>query len=381
MSVRPTADASPPGDRPAPPVARGTNDRPYPPLLSSAVPPAAPPFPASQATEQQNAEQQNAEQRTARIGTAFGVCSATLYTLANAALRDVSRPDDLDWSLWVTLCKALPVALLAWGLVAERAVRGQRALPPRATWPRLIAVGVLAQLGGNLMFQEALGVLGLALAVPATFTGIILTGAALGWLALGEPVDARRAASIGLLIAATTALGFAAPDAAEAVVGAATEPWRVALAVATALAAGCSYGTLGVVIRKTAGEGIGVAGTLAPISAAGVASLAAFLWLRTGASDTAAWADTPSEDRLPLLIAGVANAAAFFCIAAALRRIPVVRANLLNASQAAMAGVVGVVVFQEPPTLWLLTGAGLTIAGLALLGLREAPPPSRAANG
>ena len=310
-----------------------------------------------------------------RVGTLLGLCSAVGYTLANAALREVSRPDDLDWSLWVTLCKAAPVALTAWALVLVRTLRGRPALAPRAVWPRLIAAGALAQLGGNLLFQVALGVLGLALTVPVTFTGIILTGAALGRFALGEPVGLRQGASITLLIAATAALGMAAPDAADAVLaqfraGAAADPLAVALAVGTALAAGCSFGLLGVVIRKTAGEGVGVAGTLAPLSAAGLTSLAAFLWLRTG---RAPWLETPPEARLPLAIAGLANVTAFFCIAAALQRIPVVRSNLLNASQAAMAGVVGVLWFAEPPTLWLLTGTALTIVGLGLLGFRRTP--------
>ncbi|NNJ24968.1 hypothetical protein LzC2_10300 [Planctomycetes bacterium LzC2] len=308
-----------------------------------------------------------------RVGTALGLCSAVGYTVANSALRDVSRPDDFAWSLWVTLCKSAPVATAAWAIVAVRALRGRKALPSFAVWPRLMAAGVLAQLGGNLMFQEALGVLGLALTVPVTFTGIILSGAALGRFVLGEPVGLRQGASIVLLIAATASLGMAAPDAADAVIaqavaGANADPAAVAFAVATALAAGCAYGVMGVVIRGNTAQGVGVAGTLAPLSLAGFLSLSAFLLLKTGEIPLTS---TPPEARLPLLLAGTANVVAFFCIAAALQRIPVVRSNLLNASQAAMAGVVGVVWFREPPTLWLLTGTALTIAGLALLGLRR----------
>ena len=290
------------------------------------------------------------------------------YTVANAALREVSRPDDLDWSLWVTLCKAAPVALSAWVCVAVRALRGLRALPPRSVLPRLLAIGVLGQLGGNLLFQEALGVLGLALTVPVTFTGIILSGAAFGSILLGEPVGGRQAASIALLIAATAALSLAAPDAAGAVIGGSVAPAAVALAVATGLTAGCSFGLMGVMIRKTAGEGVGVAATLAPLTTAGTGSLILFLVLRPGPLPIS---QTTAPLAVSLGIAGAANAAAFFAIAAALRRIPVVRANLLNASQAAMAGVVGVLLFAEPPTRWLLLGIGLTVAGLALLGLRE----------
>ncbi|MEM9702554.1 MAG: DMT family transporter, partial [Planctomycetota bacterium] len=356
--------AAAPPDRPA--------GAPSPPLVSSEAANPSEPENSSRTTDAP-AEPIGPSARTVRIGTALGLFSAVNYTLANAALRDVSRPDDFEWSLWVTLCKAFPVAVAAWALVGVRAWRGQPPLSSLRLWPKLMAVGVLAQLGGNLLFQEALGVLGLALTVPATFTGIILTGAGLGWLILGEPVRWRQGVSILLLIAATISLGMAAPDAAEAVIsqalaGAEADPFAVMMAVTEALAAGCSYGLMGVVIRGNKAQGVGVAGTLAPLSLAGLLSLALFLLIRTGRLPLA---ETPSVAYLPLCLAGVANAVAFFSIAAALQRIPVVRSNLLNASQAAMAGVVGVVWFAEPPTGWLLAGIALTIAGLGLLGLRR----------
>ena len=301
-----------------------------------------------------------------RTGTLLGVCSALCYTLANTALRDVSRPGQFDWSLWVTLTKAVPVAAIAWVAVGLRAAGGQPALPPWRIVPRLAVAGLIAQLGGNLLFQVSLGMIGLALTVPVCFTGIILTGAGLGWLVLGEPVGWTRAASIALLIAADAALALAAPDAALNIADTA-DPLFVAGGVSISLAAGCSYGLLGVVIRKTAADGVGVAGTLAPIGAVGVLALLALLLARTGGVP---WGETDGATWLRLGAAGAANAAAFFAIAAALRRIDVVRVNLLNASQAAMCGAVGVLVFAEPPTVWLLVGTGLTIAGLGLLGVR-----------
>ena len=125
---------------------------------------------------------------------------------------------------------------------------------------------------------------------------------------------------------------------------------------------------MGVVIRRTAADGVGVAGTLAPIGTAGLVSLGTLLLYRTGGFPVSS---TPATAWVPLGLAGAFNAAAFFSLAAALRRIDVVRANLLNASQAAMAGVVGVTMFEEPPTGWLLLGVGLTVAGLGVLGLRR----------
>ena len=293
------------------------------------------------------------------------MCSAVGYTVANTALRGVSRPDDFDWSLWVTLCKAVPVASVAWLLVAWRAARGLPALPPARLWPRLVGAGLLAQLGGNLLFQLALGLGGLALTVPVMFSAIILTGAFLGRFVLHEPVGGRQSASIGLMIAAIFTLSLAAPEAAADITRR-TDPLTVVAAVAVALVTGVAFGTLGVVIRRTAADGVGVSGTLAPIGLAGTAALAALLVARTGGLPLG---EPDGETWGLLAVAGAANAAAFFAIASALRRINVVRVNLLNASQAAMCGAVAVLVYAEPATGWLLAGTGLTLAGLVNLGL------------
>ena len=303
--------------------------------------------------------------RDVRVGTLLGVCSAVGYTVANTALRGVSRPDAFDWSVWVTLTKAVPVASLAWALVAYRAARGLPALPPARLWPRLIGAGLLAQLGGNLLFQLALGLGGLALTVPVMFSAIILTGAFLGRFVLGEPVGGKQSVSIGLMIAAIFTLSFAAPEAAGDTTGRTDLP-TVAAAVGVALVTGVAFGTLGVVIRRTAADGVGVSGTLAPIGLAGTLALAAVLLARTGRLPL----DEMTASRWKLVaVIGAANAAAFFGIASALRRINVVRVNLLNASQAAMCGAAAVLIFDEPATVWLLAGTGLTLAGLVILGV------------
>ena len=253
------------------------------------------------------------DRRVLRVGTLLGVCSAIAYTVANTALRGVSRTDDFDWSLWITLTKAVPVATVAWGLVAYRAARGLPALPPRRLWPRLAAAGLLAQLGGNLLFQVALGLGGLALTVPVMFSAIILTGAGLGRFVLREPVGGRQSVSIGLTIAAIFTLSLAAPEAAGDRTGR-TDFATVAAAVAVSLASGVAFGTLGVVIRKTAADGVGVSGTLAPIGLAGTVALAATLLARTGGLPLGEMTPSAWEQ---VAVAGAANAAAFFCIASA----------------------------------------------------------------
>ena len=57
-----------------------------------------------------------------------------------------------------------------------------------------------------------------------------------------------------------------------------------------------------------------------------------------------------------------------------------VHANVLNASQVAMAALAGMAMFHEPPNPWVLLGVGLTILGIVWIdrpaeALDEIPPP------
>ena len=60
-------------------------------------------------------------------------------------------------------------------------------------------------------------------------------------------------------------------------------------------------------------------------------------------------------------------------VAFVLEHFPVVQVNLLNASQAAMCAIGGVLVYSEPLTLPLVGGTLLTIVGLSLMSRRSKP--------
>ncbi len=85
-----------------------------------------------------------------------------------------------------------------------------------------------------------------------------------------------------------------------------------------------------------------------------------------------------------MALAGVFNAAAFFALSNSLRRIPVVAVNLLNSTQAAMAGVAGWMIFQEPMTIELPIGVALTFIALFLMSIsrpgRDTKVPTRTAE-
>jgi drug/metabolite transporter, DME family len=79
---------------------------------------------------------------------------------------------------------------------------------------------------------------------------------------------------------------------------------------------------------------------------------------------------TQPLDFWTMLLAGFFNAVAFLALTKSLQLIPVLYVNALSSSQAAMAAVVGILVFSErsSSTLWL--GVALTIVGLFLMQRR-----------
>jgi BirA family biotin operon repressor/biotin-[acetyl-CoA-carboxylase] ligase len=303
------------------------------------------------------------------VGTLLGVLSALAYTGTNMALRSLADGGGGDWAVWVSAWKGLPAALAAWAIIGYRAARGLPALPPRRLWPMLLLAALFMQFGGNVLFQWSLSQVGLALTVPLTFATILLSSAVLGRFVLLEAVTRRTAAAIGFLILAITLLSAGGDEAARSVLHRATA-WSVAAAVLAATVSGVAYGASGVMIRRAVIENVPISATLMFFSTTGVVVLGLTSLIRLG---PARLLQTEPGDVGVMLTAGALNAIAFFAIGAAFRRIPVVRANLINASQAALCGAAGVIWFGEAVTPWLLTGGGLTVVGLLIMDSRRPP--------
>jgi drug/metabolite transporter (DMT)-like permease len=300
-------------------------------------------------------------------GTALGLVSAVTYTLSNMAFRQVAARHDLGWALWATAMKAVPVTLIVWAIIGWRAAQGLPALPPRRFVLPLLATGIIMQFLGNVLFQLSLSLGGLALTVALTFSTLIISGAVLGRMILGEGITPRTLAAMLLLVLAVCVLSAGADDASQAVsrnrsVG------TVALAVLTGCGSGLGFGLSGVVIRRVLNERASLSATMVLLCTTGVV-LPGLLgaWLLGPRAIVA----IDAASQAMMLAGGVANAVAFFAVTAALRRMAVARVNLVNASQVAMASWAGVAFFREPPTLWLGLGAALTMAGLVVLGLNE----------
>jgi drug/metabolite transporter (DMT)-like permease len=76
---------------------------------------------------------------------------------------------------------------------------------------------------------------------------------------------------------------------------------------------------------------------------------------------------TPPRQLSMMLLSGVLNLVGFFCLSRGLQLASVVQANVLNASQVAMAAMAGFVIFGERPGIAAIYGILLTIVGMVLV--------------
>lgn len=303
------------------------------------------------------------------VGTLCGVVAAIVYSAANISLRAVAHLDPF-WVSWVkslpTTAMTLPWIFLRWG-------GRKKHFPNRNAVLVLIGAGLFGQMVGNVGFQYALGVIGLAISVPITLGTMIVLGAVMGRLFLSEPVSRWTALSIVILLVSITVLSLGASGASESIRESLQDssqhgPWFVISGVAAASVCGLAYAILGVAIRFASQQGMPVSSTLLVVSLCGVIPLALISWQRLGME---VFFSTSTHEWQLMIAGGLFNAIAFLALTKAFSLTSVVHVNAINASQTAMAGIAGLFLFGEQASVALGVGIAMTILGLLLL--RAAP--------
>ncbi len=301
------------------------------------------------------------------LGTIGGLLSAVGYTAANIFLRALIDCDPV----WVSCVKSSPTVALFAPFLAWQMWRKKFVYPGHRALTVLIVGALFGNLGGNVGFQWALGVIGISLAVPLTLGGIIVAGAIMGRLFLGEPVTRRVCLSVLLLTVAIAVLSMGASDAhqvvsSEAVTqdSAETPWWLISAGVVVACGAGLSYAVLGVAMRS------GLSGEMSPgtamvtVCGTGVITLGALSIYRHGPE---VLFSASSADFGTMLAAGVCNCIAFLALTIALKLTSLVYVNALSAAQAALAALAGVMIYREPLSAVLCVGVLLTALGIVLM--------------
>ena len=291
----------------------------------------------------------------ALTGTVCCVVSALAYTGSNICARRLAELHCDE--MWVIFNKELVTVLVVGFWMLYR----MPSLPSPRVLALLVAVGLTVQLGANLGVQWTLGVIGLAITVPTIFGTMLTSSAVLERVFLGERVSRRSIFAIGLLIGSLVLLGIAAGAVGKSI--ALANPLRVALGVATAGIAGVIYSVLTITVRHTVTGPTPKSVVVWVTTLMGVLTLGPLSVWRLGIEHLL---QTPRDQALWMLAAGILNLIAFLAITKALECTTAVHANMLNASQVAMAAVAGMALFNEPLTPWLAIGVGLTIVGIVL---------------
>jgi len=193
---------------------------------------------------------------------------------------------------------------------------------------------------------------------------MIVGAAIVGRVVLSEPITPRVLLALGLLLGAIVVLTLGARDANRLMASQMASPWLLAGGVAAASGAGFCYAALNAILRYCTTRGAPLPTALFIVSATGVISLGTLALLRLGTGPLLA---TQPRDLAIMVAAGVCNTVAFIALTKSLQLTSVVYVNSLNATQATMAAIAGVLIFREALSPWLAVGICLTIAGLTVL--------------
>ena len=294
------------------------------------------------------------------LGTICGLFSSVVYTAANSFLRAVN---DLD-PVWVSAVKAAPTVVLMAPVLVVLLLRGHKLMPSYTMLGAVILGGLAGQLGGNIAFQWSLSQIGVALSVPLSLGGMIVCAAIFGRAFLYEPVTPKAALALAILLASIGVLALGARAAGQQVSQTPVSLPRLAAGVAAACLSGAAYSVLNVVLRYCITRGAPLPTTLFTVALTGLSALGALAFLRIGPAGISA---TTHEQWLLMLGAGLCNTIAFVSLTKSLQLTSIVYVNALNATQATLAALAGVLIFREPLSPWLALGVLLTIAGLTVL--------------
>jgi len=296
-------------------------------------------------------------------GTVYCVFAALGYTGVNICLRQLAVKYDPAW----ILCMKETMAVVLMGpWLAGQAIRGRSPLPGGRALATLLVVGLLTHLTGNLPLIWSMGVVGLAITMPVALGVTLVACAVLGRLYLGEKVSPQSFLAVAVVILSVVLLGGGAGKANDAMArlaDVATGPLWVSAAVAASCLAGVTFGLLTVTIRRSATAGVSLAAIAFLVPAMGVASLTPLCLGRHGLSGLL---QTAPQHVLLMVGCGTLNLLSYLALIKGLQRTTVVHANVLGASQVAMAAVAGFFFFQEAASPALVLGVLLTIAGMVM---------------
>ncbi len=311
-------------------------------------------------------------------GVMYAALAAIGYATANAFLRQLSDGTPHEW---VVTCKAgcTTLIFLPWLLFVFATGRiKSRIFPPLKICLLLFVAALFVQLAGNLAFQWSLEQIGMALSVPLLMSIMIIAGATLGKICLGEPVSGVMKIVMVMFIAAIFLLGLGAANPSQPEVNITSKTWPVLGAIAAA-SAGFAYAFLGLSLRTSLKYNIPLATPMVIVGATGVVMIGTMTFRNHGfeivrSTDGPTW--------FCLIGAALCNSLAFLSLSKAFKHLPLVYVNVTNVAQIAMTTLTAIFYFGERFSMQLGIGLAIMFAGYLILGSqpRKSPAASKPAQ-
>ena len=302
------------------------------------------------------------------LGLVCGVLAAVGYSLTNICLRWLT---DLD-PIWVAFWKGVPTVAMFGPIAIWQVTTGRSPLPHVSSLLILVAAAVSSQLLGNATLQWSFGVVGVAVSIPLCLGTMIVVGVFISKWLLHESLTFWQRWGTLSLVLALASLSMAGPSAIKSV-DHATGWSTIAVGVIAPMVAGVSYAFLSVAIRRGISREVSMFMTTSVICAVGILILGPLSLRTTGLEGMA---QTTWTQYGVLLLAGLTNAVAFVAFALSFRYAPVIVGNSANSLQNPLSALAGVLLFQEPFSISLTFGVGLTVLGVVLMGVTEKKVPA-----
>jgi drug/metabolite transporter (DMT)-like permease len=303
------------------------------------------------------------------IGLGCCIASAIGYALANTMLRSLSTAVDVPHVLTLFVKESVTTVLVGSAILVLTLLK-------RFSWPErrcikiLIFAGIVTQVGGNIPVLWSFSVIGMSVAAPI-YLGMNLVGSAiLGRIILKEPVCLRTICAIGLLVLSVILLNLGGIDAPDLK---ALSLKQQILGTGAAVLGGFCFAILAVSIRyalltSKVPQAASFWTVVFMIPAAGTYILGPLFFAQSGMEVLVA---VPLASFGKMLLAGLANFAAFALLSQGLKMVPVVLVNIANTTQVAMGALLGIFLFQEKVSVWLIAGLLTAMAGVLLIGSKN----------
>ena len=222
------------------------------------------------------------------------------------------------------------------------------------------------------MLQASLSTIGIALVVPIYLGSMVVCTALLSQFVLKEKIGLGVMLALVILVGAVFLLSLGAQTVhqnMEETKQLGTAGFSFVGGILAAVVVGISYALLAVIIRGVfkACE-FSKQTPIVFVSLTGLVVLGTWSYFRGGATELM---EMSSSVQMSLLGGGVFNALGFFFLTSAICMLPVIFVNAINISQAAMAAIVGLLIFHEPATTGLWVGLGVMLVGFGVLSVAK----------